>query len=87
MTPQELEGMTKDQVMEELDAREIIYNKRAKLEKLKELLIEKGSSNSNTVESVKNVKWLKNPDTGIVFEATPALLRLGTLTPVDSKEG
>jgi hypothetical protein len=69
--------------MAELEARGQSYNKRDSREKLLNQLRKDGSSQSNKVEQVAKVKFLKHPVNGRVYTATPELLRLGTMIPVE----
>ena len=76
-------NMTKDEIMAELDARQIVYSKRDSREKLLDRLRKEGAKQSNTVQKVADVKFLKHPVNGRVYPATPELLRLGTMIPAE----
>lgn len=78
----QINSMTKDEVMAELSARGIVFDRKQRVDELRQLLINKGSKTGNTVKKIADVKYLRNPKTGRVFEATPALLLMGNLEPV-----
>ena len=79
----QINSMTKDAVMAELSARGIVFDRKNRVDELRQLLINRGSKASNTVKKVANVKLLRNPKTGRVFQATPELLQMGHLEPVE----
>lgn len=81
-----MSDLSKDEIMQELDARSVNYDKRAKKEDLYEMLVSIGSNNTNEVKQVANVEYLKNPVTGRIFQATETLKKNGSLQPATEQE-
>jgi len=78
--------MSKDEIMAELDARGVNYDKRAKKEDLHEMLVSIGSNNTNEVKQVAKVEYLQNPVTGRIFQATDTLKKNGSLQPATEQD-
>jgi hypothetical protein len=78
--------MNKQQLINELEARSITFDKTANVKVLRELLINYGAQSDNTVVTLADVSYLKNPDTGRVFEATEHLLSNKELVPATEEE-
>jgi len=78
--------MSKDEIMAELDARGVNYDKRAKKEDLHEMLVSIGSNNTNEVKQVAKVEYLQNTVTGRIFQATDTLKKNGSLQPATEQD-